>query len=481
MSTVTQNLRYVSLFAAARYHRMMADRGSPRVSWPEHRQRLEALIAVASVRHHREHGDAPLGIVGRTVADRLSEQSEIELRRLVENPPYNIYRGSLGDLGVFDLSQPSDPLFESARTLGEAWSPREAGELGQAIVEGALPATLARATIDQVADAFCLCSIPTGTAEQAELVRLLFAFSDEVTVPTFADDEVVDPISLRSTSWRLLLEIVARSPGRPLGRLATISRLLEPDLIGDTLPVALRPCAFAWRWIAARTIFELGWTRAFTRAVGLVRAAREGLSPGELGDRLREYVEAQPGDEPLAELAADAQTGWLHSDWTAEHWSGYHPRSAMRCLAAGLAAANSDRGVGPAILQTLWGGRGHPVAFAVEYERCQRLIADGRSAADLWEDIGQEALVQHVRASLRKMSQGNPDSRLVDVERGRWIVPGPSALASLPYLAGADSRLDVALRWAAQLGLVTGAGDRWMLTPTGEETRNRWDQEYGTG
>src|SRR5258708_30642228 len=64
MSTQTARLRYISLFAAARYYRMEAGSAAEaQLPLSDYLRRLEALIAVSSVRHHIHDNAEPDGIV----------------------------------------------------------------------------------------------------------------------------------------------------------------------------------------------------------------------------------------------------------------------------------------------------------------------------------------------------------------------------------------------------------------------------------
>jgi hypothetical protein len=81
MSTQTARLRYISLFAAARYFRMKAGSAAEaQLSLSDYLRRLEALIAVGSVRHHIHDNTEPDGIVGRGAGRRMSQQKEFELK-----------------------------------------------------------------------------------------------------------------------------------------------------------------------------------------------------------------------------------------------------------------------------------------------------------------------------------------------------------------------------------------------------------------
>jgi hypothetical protein len=96
----------------------------------------------------------------------------------------------------------------------------------------------------------------------------------------------------------------------------------------------------------------------------------------------------------------------------------------------------------------------------------------------LWAEIAEEGLMQHFQIALRKMSSGNPDSLLVDFDAGQWRIP-EKALDIIPGPANGSTRLDVALGWAQQLGLVEPTGnDSFTLTETGLHSRIDWDQEH---
>lgn len=86
---------------------------------------------------------------------------------------------------------------------------------------------------------------------------------------------------------------------------------------------------------------------------------------------------------------------------------------------------------------------------------------------------------EHVRISLRKMSAGLPDSLLLDFDDGRWLVPAKARNVPL-YPAGAFTRLDTALWWAREMGLVaTTLGDLKVLTPAGDAICAERDEVHG--
>jgi hypothetical protein len=119
MSTQTARLRYISLLAAARnYHMKLESEVNIQLPLSEYMRRFEALIVVSSVLHHVHDGNEPDGIVGRTAGRNMSRQETFELKTGLHNP-HNIYRGTLFNLGIFDTTSMSDPLFESTQSLGE--------------------------------------------------------------------------------------------------------------------------------------------------------------------------------------------------------------------------------------------------------------------------------------------------------------------------------------------------------------------------
>jgi hypothetical protein len=169
MSTVTPRLRYISLFAAARYYRMEAARTEEeqikleqQLSLDDYFRRFEALVAACTIHHHLQDSAPPNGIVGLR-AMRLQLQSqyrEIELKSGIQNPPYYIYRGTLSHLRIFNTAKMTDPLFEHAIALGKAWDIEQAGRLGLVLKAGVLPPSIAHEDIAKIDRAFCLCSIP---------------------------------------------------------------------------------------------------------------------------------------------------------------------------------------------------------------------------------------------------------------------------------------------------------------------------------
>ncbi len=73
MSTQTARLRYISLFTAASYYRMEAGSAAEaQLSVSDYLRRLEALIAVSSVRHYIHDDAEPDGIEVRLIFYKLS-------------------------------------------------------------------------------------------------------------------------------------------------------------------------------------------------------------------------------------------------------------------------------------------------------------------------------------------------------------------------------------------------------------------------
>lgn len=476
LTTVTTGVRYVSLFTAARYLRQRAGenvaKGTPLDKlW----RRLEAIIAVSSVLHHEKDGEPPGGIIGRTYADRVAIHATIPLETGLQNPPYRIYRGSLGALRLFDLGTRSDPLFERAQLLGRAWSPSTAGKVGALLAQGSLPETLPRATLSSVADSFCICRVPKGSREQKELIDLLFGFLHQEARPQFVE-ETTGADGARVASWRLLLEVVEASPSRLLWGEHLMGRILESDMLDLPLSEPVHQTLLIWRWIAARSFFERGWTLLFNRTFDQLRRVPFGLSNSDLRQTMRDVYTQRCGNEGLAQLVQEASANLASGDWLAQRFQERTPRDPMQLIVAGLYASEADRKAkGLPILETLR-GRGS-IAFTGESSRLRTALARGDGASDFWADTAIETLVQHIRTSLRKMRQGNPDTLHVDYEGGRWTVP-TKAMKWSPLPAFAFSRLDVAMGWAQQLGLVREEGDCKTLTPLGTQVRRRWDEFY---
>jgi hypothetical protein len=301
MATVTTRVRYISLFTAMRHLRQQSRttaEGAGAVAVMT--RRLEALIATSSILHHAADGAPPGGIVGANSARGLIGPEEVTLRLPNQQPAFNIYGGTLAALGLFDLNQPSYPLFESAIPLGDAWDVEAAGVVGQQLKTGELPAVLPRNEVQAACASFCLCEVQPSGAEQRELIRLLFALDRDVPAPEFREGPTTP--ALRSACWGFTLELVALSPGRVLSDAALMNRLLEPDILGATSSQSLLECLLVWRWVAARAFFERGWTIAFNSALNRLKGEREGLERGEFLDACaRRYLEDQV-DEPVAQL-----------------------------------------------------------------------------------------------------------------------------------------------------------------------------------
>lgn len=477
MATVTPNVRYISLFTALRRIRQEAgEQTAGALPLRDYWRRVEALIAAASVLHHQD-GDIPGGIVGRGFADRTAGLEIIELRTGLVNPPYNIYRGTLGNLGLLDLSQDSDPLFERARPLAEAWSPSPSGGLTDDISQGLLQLTVPRAVVQNQSADFCICQVPDGSREQKAMIDLLFGFQQRPSPPSF-DPRDPGLAGMRVTSWRLLLEIVDRSTDIQLDAEYMMARLLQPDVLGWHLQGPLRQCLLLWRWIAARAFFERGWTFTFNRTLARLKDATQGYTRDELSGLVRQnYIDKHP-NEGIVGMVEDAAFNDESTPPLIEMFSNPTRRDSLRLIIAGISAAKRDRDLTALPLLSSLFDEGS-VPFAAEESRLNNLMAAGASASDLYAEISARTLVEHVQSALRRMSQGGPDSLHVDFETDRWLVPS-KAISWDPRPAEATSRLDIALGWAMQLGLVESDDGVYRLTPLGLSVRDRWDEEYAS-
>jgi hypothetical protein len=481
MSTQTPRLRYISLFAAARYYRMEAGASADaQLSLSEYLRRLEALIAVSSVRHHIHDNAQPDGIIGRGAGRRMSQEQEFKLKTGLQNPPYNIYRGTLSNLGIFDTSTMSDPLFDHAKSLATAWDLKVAGTIGEDMKRGILPDLMTCETVDKIASAFCLCNIPERSTEQRELIRILFAQQKELHLSdTFRDEETLASYSqtYRSLAWRFLLELVFNSGGNHLVNHYTLVYILTHDFARLTENPALRLSLQTWRWIAARTFFERGWTQIFAQTINVLKQASYGLSSKDLQHKLQEDYLAIHEDKPINSLREEVEKNYLSSDWLIERFEGKQYRDFLLCICIGMLIADNDKHTNAVpILEKLW-ERG-PIPFSHEYIRFESsILNDGREHL-LWTKFAEESLIQHTHIALRKMSDGNPDSLLVDFDAGQWKIP-EKALNVIPTSADGFTRLDIALRWGQQLGLVEATSTRgFTLTELGLDCCIEWDQEH---
>jgi len=480
MSTQTARLRYISLLAAARHYRMqLGSEANVQLSLSEYLRRFEALIAASSVLHHFHDGNEPDGIVGRTAGRKMSRKETFELKTGLHNPPYNIYRGTLYNLGIFDTSSMSDPLFESAQPLGEAWDIDAAGTLGEDIKKGFLPAETTRQTVAASAPAFCLCRIPQGSKEQRELIRILFALQKSSRPSlTFEDEETLARHSsaYRSVAWRFLLELLLASEDEPLRTHHTLVYLLTHDFISSAEHPALHLSLQTWRWIAARTFFERGWTLVFTRTIHILKQEKDGLSRQQLQQRLQEDYLAEHHNESIDDLVQEAKAHLRSSTWLLERFEGDQRRDYLLCICIGLiAASRANTAYTAPILGKLW-ERGS-ISFVREYSRLERFLQSHAPASAVWAAIAEESLVQHFQIALRKMSYGNPDTLLVDFDAGQWRIPEKAEDVVLRPATG-FTRLDIGLSWAQQLGLVkTSDQEHFSLTETGLDCCIEWDSE----
>ncbi len=480
MSTQTTRLRYISLFAAARYYRMVGGKDAvDQLSLSDYLRRFEALIAVCSIRHHPQERVLD-GIVGRGAGINMSRQEEFELKTGIQYPPYNIYRGTLYNLGILDTSNRRDRLFASAQPLGRAWDIDAAGTIGEDMKRGTLPAFMTRETVDKIAPAFCLCKIPEESAEQQTLMQILFALGKKLQLPSSFEDEealVSQSQACRSMAWRFLLELVLDSDNKRLGTHYTLVYLLTNEFVPPTEHPSLQFCLQIWRWIAARTFFERGWTQIFAQILQVLRQEREGLSRKELQQRMQEDYLANHQDEPITGLIQEVEANCNSAEWLLERFDGKLYRDFLLCIYLGLFMAVEDKKrYGTPILRNLW--EREPVPLSREYTRFENGIRNNNRTSTLWAEIGEESLIQHFQIALRKMSSGNPDTLLVDCDNGQWRVPEK---APDQYLRSAEgsTRLDIGLQWAQQLGLIeiTGQGG-FSLTEVGLHCCVEWDQEH---
>lgn len=476
MTTQTANVRYISLLTAGRYLRQVAGQDKSKgTSLSDYWRRLEALIAICSVLHHQGSEKPPSNIIGREYANRVSSMARIPLNTGLRNPPYRIYRGTLRALGLFDRA-PSDPLYECGQPLGRAWHPSRAGKVGKLMSTGNLPEVLGRTELSRISGAFCLCGVPSASTEQSELIDLLFGLRQREECPQFSEEGILGT-GARVVSWRLVLELVDKSPARPLRGEHLMGRILEDDILNLPLTGPLRQTLLVWRWIAARSFFERGWTLLFNQVFNTLRGERFGLSSQHLQNVMKSRYSSLCTDEPLHQLVAHAKSNLTAASWYVQRFQLGEPRDCLQMMVAGLLAAEQDRGTADSqILGTLY--RSGDIPFASEMQRLSTGLEKGISASEFWAQTSIETLIHHINIGLRKMRQGNPDTLHVDFDNDRWVVPH-KALGWHPLPSLANSRLDIALGWASQLGLVESKEDGSIsLTALGRRTCRRWDECY---
>lgn len=258
-----------------------------------------------------------------------------------------------------------------------------------------------------------------------------------------------------------------------------MNRLLEQDMPGAMPSESLRECLLVWRWVAARAFFERGWTIVFNSALNRLKGEREGLERGEFLDACAGRYLDDEVDEPVARLVAEVNEHVRDPGWLRSLHVRRGRRDALLLVIAGAECARSDaERFSVPLLRSLYAGRGIP--FALEDARIRTLVSEGRNASQYWAALSEDTLIQHVHIALRKMSAGNPDSLHVDFDSGRWCMPTKTLSWPAPQLAGGGSRLDVAIAWGTQLGLINEQdGGGYALTPLGEQTRHSWHEQRG--
>lgn len=485
MSTVTPRLRYISLFAAARYYRMEAARTEEeqvmleqQLPLDDYFRRFEALVAACTIHHHLQDITPPNGIVGlRTMRSQLQYQDrEIELKSGVQNPPYYIYRGTLSNLRIFDTAKVTDPLFERAIALGKAWDIEQAGRLGLMLKAGVLPPSLALEEIAKIDRAFCLCSIPAASQEQNELTSILFAKG--LPFPSsshfVSDYEMIEHTSFyRSLAWCFVLKLIHQHQGQPLGSHLTLINLLDSNKLTLDRHPAFKEEMMAWRWVAARTFFERGWIGVFQNAIETVKKKNAGLSTNELIDLMRKRYTDQHQDEKVGTLYQELEKNLSNRYWLKDLFTRKQPRDFLVSILLGLYVTKLDKEeYHGSLLKQLWSAG--PIPFSNEDLQAGREL----KASEWWSGIAEESLLQHFSISLRKMSDGNPDSLLVDFDAGKWRVRDVAVDVQVNQADG-STRLDIALSWALQLGLIKRLHtSAYELTLAGHQCCEDWDRYH---
>jgi hypothetical protein len=221
---------------------------------------------------------------------------------------------------------------------------------------------------------------------------------------------------------------------------------------------------------------EHGWTYAFMLAFRRLLATRDGLSSAELLAELGQDFD--DGGESLASFDDEVRARDESVAWLTERFAGGSSRDGLALLLAGLHHAIRDRErYGDKELATLWSAGDIP--FKDVAGMFDRAIQRREPASALWAAVGDTSLTEHVRSSLRKMSTGLPDSLIVDFDDLRWLVPAKARNVPL-YPARAYTRLDTALWWAREIGLVTSAPSGVnTLTSAAVAICAEWDKVHG--
>ncbi|MDD5701464.1 MAG: hypothetical protein PHU23_05370 [Dehalococcoidales bacterium] len=477
MSTITPNIRYISLFTAAQYWRHNAVKSGYTISgFRKYIRRLEALIALSSVIHHMELYDIPNNIIGREFANSEVTKDFMKLETRLKRPPYNIYRGTLGNLNLFDLNARDDPLFDNAISIGQAWDIKAAKKLGGQIKQGLLPEGIKRKELENIAGAFCVCKVPLHSFEQQSLVNLLFRLDRPVDKPQF-DGYSWNLEGARISSWRLLLELVSQSPHRKLSTHYMMGRILEPDILDMRINEILRIVFLLWRWIAARTLFELGWTIAFNQAFNVIKSKSYGIDHDELIKAVQKQYEFEQPSKRMNELMEQVKANYHSGDWLAEKFENVTLENCILLMICGVLISGEDINKSHLNILSLIDSTGE-IPFNIERARIKEFVDDKKLASEYWRAIAVETLVHHTHISLRKMAQGNPDTQHVVYEEGHWIMP-PGREGWNPRRATAFSRMDIALGWLSQLSLVNTKDDgSRSLSEYGVDIRKQWDKVY---
>ena len=151
-----------------------------------------------------------------------------------------------------------------------------------------------------------------------------------------------------------------------------------------------------------------------------------------------------------------------NKDWLKDLFVRQQPRDFLLSILLGLYVAKLDKEehLG-SFLKRLWSAG--PIPFSSEVLQ----VGEELKASELWSKIAQESLLQHFSISLRKMSDGNPDSLLIDFDAGKWRLRNVALDVSIS-LAEGSTRLDIAFSWGLQLGLIKKLPQNaYELTPAG--------------
>ena len=488
VTTVTPKVRYLSFraFVAEAYLSAPEALADSRQLFNEFARQAEAAFAVSNVTIDPN----ATGIVGVDGASRLLDEadSQVELKRIVEQLATNLYAGPAEDLGLVKVRGNGLPVPTQQRgrplavALGEAWGQTRIGRrlLDREVLESASTDDLEKfAEVSQIdalgsdergllIDAICPIEPLDSEVERLRTYALLLNLAGELgRVPTEEDvfkmvSEVtndVPPVLLPSVDGWLVYQVRDALAVAHEVALAEVVKFLEaePAATGRSMPARLvmqrlleDPAPFLALW------GDLGLPNGDKDLLSqpfdsVVESVLENCSIG-LSERrgLRrwsdpfgewELIGARQGYGRGALLLMPL--AWILSRWRTE--AGVRERLP---LFDGLSLGGATRlGLRETVFPLL-------EAFSVH----------GQTLGQAVSELTRTTVEQHVQIALSRLAQDpRRDVALMTTEQGFWryrrgFSPGRT-----------QSRIGIAVDWLAQLGLI----DRGGRTPEGDSVFKR--------